>query len=166
MADSLNGPAPLAGAPDELRAAVLRLNQDHVVELSDLDEMALKRLVDTAFYASAFDDGDAFLIAFDQDAEYDSPNFRWFQERYQHFVYVDRVVVAGPARGRGLATQLYDDLFGFAAASGHSLVACEVNIDPPNPASDAFHHRAGFEEVGRGELASGKTVRYLIKRLR
>jgi predicted GNAT superfamily acetyltransferase len=44
---------------------------------------------------------DAFLLALDQDADYDSPNFRWFSARYPRFVYVDRIVVASAARGRG-----------------------------------------------------------------
>jgi uncharacterized protein len=33
------------------------------------------------------------MLAFDQDADYDSPNFLWFRERLARFVYADRVVV-------------------------------------------------------------------------
>lgn len=165
MAASRDALAPLAGAPREVLDATLRLNQAHVAELSELDADALDRLVREAFLASVINGGDAFLIAFDQDADYDSPNFRWFQSRYRRFVYVDRVVVAAAARGRGLANRLYQGLFEFAGARGHSVIACEVNLDPPNPASDAFHRARGFEEVGRAELANGKTVRYLARRL-
>ena len=46
---------------------------------------------------------DAFLLAFDQSAQYDSPNFLWFRSRYPRFVYVDRIVVVSSARGRGPA---------------------------------------------------------------
>lgn len=165
MAASPDVQAPLARAPGPVLEAVLQLNQAHVAELSALDAAGLRRLVREAFFASVLNDGEAFLIAFDQDAHYDSPNFRWFQARYKRFVYVDRVVVAVSARGRGLANQLYETLFELAAARGHSIVACEVNLDPPNAASDAFHHRHGFREVGRAELDNGKTVRYLVKRL-
>ena len=63
---------------------------------------------------------DALLLTFDQAADYDSPNFLWFRERYPAFVYVDRVVVADSARGRGLARALYDDLFAAALDGGAS----------------------------------------------
>jgi predicted GNAT superfamily acetyltransferase len=65
-----------------------------------------------------------------------------------------------------LASTLYEDLFAAAAAAGHALVTCEVNRVPSNPASDAFHVRLGFAEVGRAELAGGgKSVRYLARPL-
>lgn len=157
--------APLAAAPDHVRSAVLELNQLNVTELSALDGDRLDQLVAAAFHASAAADGNAFLLAFDQDADYDSPNFHWFRARYSHFVYVDRVAVAASRRGRGLASVLYRGLFDAALEAGHSLIACEVNLDPPNPASDAFHAGQGFEEVGRQRLENGKMVRYLVKSL-
>lgn len=165
MAASPDAPVPLAGASDEVLAAVLRLNQAHVTELSALDPESLDRLIDEAFFTSVINGGDAFLIALDQDANYDSANFRWFRLRYERFVYVDRIAVAASARGRGMANRLYESLFEFVDSKGQSLVACEVNLDPPNPASDAFHRAHGFEEVGCAELTNGKTVRYLTRRL-
>ena len=69
-------------------------------------------------------------------------------------------------RKRGLARQLYEDLFRRAAAAGHGLVVCEVNSEPPNPASDAFHAAFGFAEVGHAAIQGGaKTVRYLARPL-
>jgi len=156
---------PLAEASPKAVGNVLRLNQLNAAELSELDHARLKQLIAKAFHAASIDEGMAFLIAFEQDADYDSSNFQWFQSRYSRFVYVDRVAVAGSARGQGLASYLYQDLFAAAAAAGHSLVACEVNACPPNPASDSFHRAHGFEEIGRARLGSGKTVRYFIKRL-
>ena len=45
--------------------------------------------------------------------------------------------------------------------------ACEVNCDPPNPVSDAFHAALGFREIGRARIVErSKTVRYLILPLR
>ena len=109
---------------------------------------------------------DALLLTFDQDADYDSPNFLWFRARYPTFVYVDRVVVADSARGRGLAKALYDDLFAAATSAGHERIVCEVNSDPPNPASEAFHAALGFVPVGTAEIHGGqKTVTYLERRL-
>jgi predicted GNAT superfamily acetyltransferase len=146
--------------------AVLTLNNAHAEELSWLDEQRLKHLLGEAFHARRIGDLEAFLITFDQDADYDSPNFTWFRERYPRFVYVDRIVVAPEARGRGHARALYLDLFEAARQAGNELVTCEVNADPPNPASDAFHAALGFEDVGNAEIHGGKkTVRYFVKRL-
>ncbi|WP_324263020.1 GNAT family N-acetyltransferase [Altererythrobacter sp. H2] len=122
-------------------------------------------MVGTAFVALHVPLAQALLIAFDQHADYDSPNFLWFRDRYNRFVYVDRIIVAADARGQGLARQLYAQLFELAGHAGHVVVTCEINSDPPNPASDAFHAAAGFAEAGRAALANGKTVRYLTRAL-
>jgi uncharacterized protein len=140
---------------------LLALNNAHARELSWLEPDRLAHLVDQAFLAVRIDD-EAFLLAFDQNADYDSWNFLWFRERHARFVYIDRVVVAPLARGRGHARRLYETLFRQATGSGHDRVVCEVNSDPPNPVSDAFHAALGFCEVGTGVSADGaKTVRYL-----
>src|SRR6202035_3857228 len=76
-----------------------------------LDAERLASLTGQAFYACAIGEVGAFLLAFDQTAAYDSPNYLWFRERYPRIVYVDRVVVAPPLRGRGYACQLFADLF-------------------------------------------------------
>ncbi len=148
------------------RDELLALNQAHVKELSHLSAARWQELVAGAFYARRPADGLAFLIAFDQDADYDSPNFLWFGERHKRFVYVDRIVVSQAERGRGLARLLYEDLFLAARAAGHSLICCEVNSDPPNPGSDRFHETMGFAVAGEARLADrGKSVRYLINSL-
>ena len=149
----------------ELAEALLDLNNAHAVELSMLEADRLAQMVGEAFAARRVGLADALLITFDQDADYDSPNFLWFRDRYERFVYVDRVVTAAAARGRGLAGALYRDLVEQARAAGHNLIVCEVNADPPNPASDAFHKGFGFEPVGEALLPNGKTVSYLALRI-
>ena len=147
-------------------ARILALNNAHAIETSLLDEARLKSMLDEAFLSTRIGDVDAFLIVFDERARYDSPNFAWFQARYPDFVYVDRIITGPNARGKGYARALYEDLFEKAAARGHKRVVCEVNLDPPNPDSDAFHAALGFAEVGRQPLpASGKIVRYLSKNI-
>ena len=142
--------------------AALALNNAHSTELSLLDAGQLRSLVDQAFYAVIEPPADALLIALDQTAEYGSPNYAWHRARHDRFLYVDRLVVARAARGRGLARQMYAGLFGAARAAGHTQVLCEVNIDPPNPASDALHASLGFLSIGTALIHDGaKMVRYL-----
>ncbi|TIW02273.1 MAG: GNAT family N-acetyltransferase, partial [Mesorhizobium sp.] len=81
--------------------AILALNNEHAAELSWLEPERLSFLLGEAFYTRRIGALEAFILCFDQDANYDSPNFLWFRERYPRFVYVDRVVVAAAARGRG-----------------------------------------------------------------
>ncbi len=142
--------------------AILALNAAHEVETSPLDRAALEVMLDEAFHSATAADGvDGFIITFDQDADYDSINFRWFAERYDRFVYVDRVVTAPHARGRGIARGFYATLFKAARAAGHRRIVAEINVDPPNPASMAFHAALGFTEVGRGDFPEkGKIVSY------
>jgi predicted GNAT superfamily acetyltransferase len=147
--------------------AILALNNAHAQELSWLDPARLKHLVGQAYLALPIGSVDAFLLAFDQDADYDSPNFLWFRAHYPRFVYVDRVVTSAAARGRRYATALHHHLFEAASRAGHQRVVCEVNSDPPSPRSDAFHATLGFAEVGSATLPdANKTVRYLSRGLR
>jgi predicted GNAT superfamily acetyltransferase len=150
-------------SPDE--SAMLALNDAHWAETSALEAPMLHALISQALHVGLRNRGrDAFLIALDQDALSASPNFQWFKNRYRRFVYVDRVIVAPAQRGRGVARGLYEELFAAAAHAGHSLVGCEVNVEPPNPVSDAFHEALGFSEVGRAAIHDGaKLVRYLVR---
>lgn len=147
--------------------SALALNAAHETETGPLDGPALDRLLAEAFHVGAMGGGRyALLIAFDETADHDSPNFLWFRRRHARFVYVDRVMVGAAARGRGVARALYDALFMAARASGRDLVCCEVNSLPPNPGSDAFHAALGFSAVGEAALAGGaKRVRYMERRL-
>ncbi|HWL85511.1 MAG TPA: GNAT family N-acetyltransferase [Polyangiaceae bacterium] len=151
-------------APADL-ASLITLNNDHPIELSIVDADRLRALLSAAALATAIgriSEPDAFLIAFDDAAPPQGPNHAWFLERRTHFLYVDRVCVAPRVRKRGLARALYVDALAAAARRGATTLCCEVNSDPPNLASDAFHAALGFHEVGSAFLADrGKTVRYL-----
>lgn len=143
---------------------LLVLNNQFAVETSFLDAVAWGRMVAMARFALACG-GEGFLLAFDETADYASPNFVWFRERYDRFCYIDRVVFAASAQGQGLGRALYERLFADAAAAGLARVVCEINLDPPNPGSLVFHHKAGFEPVGEQVLADGKRVGYFLKAL-
>ncbi len=153
-----------AGAPDLKH--LLALNNAHAAELSWLEPEMFEQMIASSFAALRVNEADAFLLAFDQGADYGSPNFQWFRARLDRFVYVDRVVVSPQARGHGLARRLYTELFARARAARHDLIACEVNREPANPASDAFHAALNFREMGTAAIHGGaKTVRYLVRRL-
>jgi predicted GNAT superfamily acetyltransferase len=158
--DDVAGRSPLGNK-------LLALNNAHARSLSWLEPERLCHLVAAAFFAGRVGEADGLLIAFDQDADYDSPNFLWFQAHFPRFVYVDRVVVAAEARGRGIAKNLYLKLFSQAVHAGHDKIVCEINVNPPNPDSDAFHAALRFTQVGSGLIHGGrKTVRYMARDLK
>src|SRR5476649_2671284 len=71
--------------------AILALNQGDVHFLSPLDEARLTQLAAAACYLRVVEEQGtvaAFLLGFAQGAEYDSPNYRWFDARYDTFLYV------------------------------------------------------------------------------
>jgi len=146
-------------------AAMLALNNANAAETSLLDEAGMVALLKAAFFARGTERGiTAFLIALDNNAPYVNPNFRWFQEHRKSFVYIDRVIVAETSRGNGIGRKLYLDLFAAAKQARHDRVVCEVNINPPNPASEAFHASMGFIGIGEAIIHDGKkTVRYFEK---
>lgn len=155
----------LAEATPETLRRVLDLNNAHKVETSELSQTRLEAMIATAHAAWALPDASAFLLAFDETAGYDSANFLWFRGRYPRFVYVDRIVVSPERRGAGVARAFYEALFAATHRSGRTIVACEINVAPPNPGSAAFHDRLGFQPVAQAESAPGKTVRYMIRDL-
>ena len=103
-----------------------------------------------------------FVLAMHPGSPYDSENYRWFEDRGGNGLYVDRIVVDRAVRGRGLGQVLYASVFGAAEAERRAEVTCEVNLDPPNPGSLAFHSRLGFREVGRQATKGGSVLVALL----
>jgi hypothetical protein len=140
-------------------AAVPNVNHAEPDEMSELIGMA------SVPVALADDDDDTvlgFVLALPPGVNYGSENYRWFSERYDSFAYVDRIVVADGARGRGIGVELYRAVTDYAVEHGIPRVLCEVNLDPPNPGSLRFHKRIGFEEVGQQRTKNGT---YLVSLL-
>lgn len=158
---------PLRDAQPSDFPTILALNEADVAVLSPLDDPRLERLHAMAAWHKVIEvEGTvaAFLLAFREDADYDSPNFRWFQKTQPAFLYIDRIVVAPAFRGLGLGRTLYEGLEVFARREGIPALTCEVDTLPPNPASLAFHARQGFQETGRQALYGGaKEVVMLVK---
>ncbi len=130
---------------------VLRLNQSMLPHVSSLTPGSLQTLCDEAawFYVAVFNNDCAgFLIALRPNANYQSENYLWFAQRFSNFLYIDRICVYPTCQRRGVASRLYADAENFARECHIPLLTCEVNLEPENPPSLAFHDRQGFKEVG------------------
>ncbi len=146
---------------------VLDINNAAVPAVGLLDRPGLDHLVEQSIVALAADveagDGDrgvvGFCLVLGPDARYDSVNFRWFAERYDSFVYLDRVAVDPAWHGRGIGRTFYERVAEQVAAAGGAEELClEVNLRPRNDPSLAFHARLGFTEVGQQETPYGALV--------
>lgn len=155
--------------------AVLTLNNEWVPEVSELDADRLDHIlgqaslalvaVDPARDTGADDELLGLVIVIAPGADYDSPNYRFFESGADGdsvdgagFRYVDRIIVATAAHRRGVGRLLYGAVFDHAAQAGAPRVTCEVNVDPPNPVSLAFHSSLGFAEVGRQSNYGGEVT--------
>ncbi len=147
------------------QAELLALNNAFAAETSFLSEADWARLAGQARFAYAVPPAEGFLLGFDQDADYHSPNFLWFKARFDRFAYIDRIVIAASAHGRGWGRRLYERMFADAGAKGFERVVAEVNAVPPNPTSLTFHERLGFTVIGDQVFDGGKTVRYFERKL-
>ena len=145
---------------------VLAWNEAHVELLAPLDEDRLRTLLGWADRGSVIHAGGrdlGFVLTFASGTAYDSANYRWFSERYGAFYYLDRVVVDPSVRRTGLGTRVYDEIE--ERARSLAPVMChEVNLDPPNEPSLAFHRRRGYVEVGQ-DSATGHLVSLMAKDL-
>jgi len=155
-----------ARIPDEI-PRLLALNNAEAEAVNALDAAGFAALAEAAFCAlAAGAPAHAFLLALDETAPPRGPNHAWFLARFPRFAYVDRVVVAPEAQGRGAGRALYAALAARARAAGIGRLCCEVNLDPPNAGSLAFHARLGFAPLGEAtDPRNGKRVRYLGREL-
>jgi predicted GNAT superfamily acetyltransferase len=156
-------------AASSLHPAVLALNGRHEIETAPLDASGLATRLDRACAAPAILDAAGrlagFLLAYAAESGLDAVNFRWVCDHLSGFVYIDRIIIDPAMRGSGLGRRLYAEAEAAARRRGAQWLACEVNAEPPNPVSDAFHARLGFTVFGEGRPAPGKTVRYLRRAL-
>ena len=130
-----------------------QVTQNEMAVLLELSEVSL----------GAYQDGKltGFVLCLLPNTEYGSLNYAWFNQRYDQFIYVDRIAVAKDSRNSGIGTLLYQQVFDYATQ--HNIpVTAEVSLKPSNEGSDRFHLRHGFVTVG--ELDRGdKAVTMYIK---
>ena len=141
---------------------VLDLNRANVPAVGDVDLARLWYIIDECEIALvAVVDGvvQGFCLVLGPFSEYDSVNYRWFMERYDDAMYLDRVAVDDEFRGHGLGRALYAEVDRLIVNDmpGAGRLTLEVNVDPPNEPSLRFHRKLGFEEVGR-QMSKGIEV--------
>ena len=88
-----------------------------------------------------------FVICLSPGTDYKSLNYAWFNNKYDAFIYVDRIAVSLDQRDEGIGSKLYEEVITYSQENAIPIAA-EVNLNPPNPGSMRFHNRFGFEEVG------------------
>ncbi len=149
----------IINAKEEHFGAILKYNEDLVHFLSPMDLENLREMDKELLLHKVVVEDDkvlGFLMAFEENANYDNENFLWFRERMEKFIYIDRIVIPDENQGRGIGKLLYDFIFEFGKAEGYDLVTCEIDIKPPNETSLKFHEKMGFKEKGRQVLSGGK----------
>jgi|SaaInlV_100m_DNA_2_1039680.scaffolds.fasta_scaffold01653_3 hypothetical protein len=137
---------------------ILALNQAALPAVSSvaIDEMAHFLNIADYFKIISVEGGIAgFLIALTTGKDYHSINYKWFENKYNSFIYVDRIVIAPEFYSQGLGRALYDDLSNFSKSKA-PRITCEVNIRPMNQGSILFHEKYGFTQVGTQETDGGK----------
>ena len=149
---------------------VLEINNANTPGVSELTLPELETDIKNCLHALAIDNehGEvcAFCITFAPDAPHAGVNHQWFAERYKSFVYLDRIAIDSKHQNRGLGALLYQTVEQRMLNSGeHSLLCCEVNLEPPNPGSLRFHKRIGFMEIGRVTQQLNYSVCMFIKNI-
>jgi predicted GNAT superfamily acetyltransferase len=171
--EKLSGPSawriqPLA---DAHRSAVLRLNAVHYPAVYTLDETTLHemRACSGGFHRVVLNETGVlcgYLLSFSRASDYDDTEISELRRLVaESFVYICQVVVAPGHRNRGIARALYDELAKSARSQDVRWLCCDVNTNPPNPDSFAFHQRMGFREIGRGTASNGFAIAYLAREL-
>ncbi|MTA29152.1 MAG: GNAT family N-acetyltransferase [Actinobacteria bacterium] len=103
-----------------------------------------------------------FCMVMPPGVDYGSPNYLYFCDRHEDFVYLDRVAITADSQGRGIGPMLYREVERRTTAPWFAL---EVNVQPPNEGSLRFHAREGFVEVDQLETRPGKIVSLMMKPL-
>jgi predicted GNAT superfamily acetyltransferase len=150
---------------------VLEINNANTPGVSELTMIELATDLKNSLHALVIDNehGEvcAFCITFGPNTPDAGSNHQWFAERYKSFVYLDRIAIDSSHQNRGLGALLYQSVEQLMFNSAeHSLLCCEVNLEPPNPGSLRFHKRIGFTEVGQHSPQQGYLVSLLQKVIR
>ena len=145
----------------KLLPEVLRLNNNEVPHVNELDLQGLQTLCEESALSEVYIDEYAVagaILGFVKGANYPGFNFNWFCDRFDNFLYLDRIFVSPLYRGQGIGKILYERVADVCKRNGLTSICCEVNEEPPNPVSHQFHLKSGFEAIESVLHPEGKTV--------
>ena len=130
---------------------IYSINQDNVPEVGSLDSIEQqKKLLSVSSYHSILlkeNELIGFSICFRESRPYWSENYKYFEDKLDRFLYIDRIAIRSEYRRQGHAKRMYEDIFNIASQDD-LIVTAEVNTKPANQGSLRFHEYMGFKEVG------------------
>jgi predicted GNAT superfamily acetyltransferase len=145
-------------------ARILAINRAGLPGVTAFEPDEVERCIERAtvfWVAEAGGELAGYLLAFAEGFASIGDEYRWFSERHARFLYVDSIAVAETQRRAGVARALYAELVCEARRRSVPRIVCEVNLEPPNPRSLAFHAAQGFAEAGRMRVSDGRFVSML-----
>jgi uncharacterized protein len=147
---------------------ILALNAACVPAVGDMPRAKYRQYAGWAYRVLIAEAGGkpaGFVILIRPGSAYPSDNYGWFETAFERHLYVDRIAVSEAARGTGAGRALYEAALLMARELGEERVTAEVNEDPPNPGSMAFHAKLGFRHLLSRPSQSGKRVAMLERPL-
>ncbi|WP_129648070.1 GNAT family N-acetyltransferase [Peristeroidobacter agariperforans] len=151
--------------------AIILVNEAGRPHVASLDHRELQRLHSLGAQLFVAESSRAsvrgYLIAFSHLHDYDAEEFQALRRRIDcSFLYIDQVAVHPDVRRAGGGLLLYEAAHRFARIHNLEKLCCEVNLEPPNPRSLAFHEKAGFSPLGTLDVTDGRTVVLLARDVR
>jgi predicted GNAT superfamily acetyltransferase len=158
-----------AMTPDDF-SWVIALNQQHVPAVSAAEGDRFTYLFErSAIALTAWVDGEpaGFSLTMTHGLDYDSSNYKWFSDNYEQFIYLDRVVVDESFQRHGVGRCLYAETerLGLLEVPEADVFGLEVNVEPRNDVSLAFHEQLGFAELVQRPTPYGIVVAMMGKSL-
>jgi|TARA_B110000240_G_scaffold102054_1_gene115536 predicted GNAT superfamily acetyltransferase len=144
---------------------ILVLNQEALPAVSSITKEEMQHFLKIVDYFKSLIIDEkvvGFLIALTPGKDYQSLNYKWFENKYKSFMYVDRIVISPSYQGKGLGTNFYNDLCKTINQT-ITKITCEVNLKPPNEESMLFHKKYGFQQVDTQFTDNGKKEVSLMK---
>ncbi len=144
---------------------MLAINQENVPAVGPENEETMRQIFEWSFLALGIEVNQAlvgYCLIMKPGLPYGSTNYQWFCDKYDDFIYLDRVAFTASQQGKGYGSLLYSEV---ESRSTEPLFTLEVNLKPRNEGSLRFHHRLGFVEVGQQVSGSGKLVSLMAKTL-
>ncbi len=144
---------------------VLEMNNDAVpaVNALNIDELFDIIGMSKSWVVEVEDAIEGVLIVIGPGEPYESANYSWLDNQFTNFCYVDRIIIDSNKKRKGYGRLLYLALEEHAVSVGADMLLCEVNVEPENPQSLAFHASLGWVPFQDREHGPGKVVRYFQK---